>query len=135
MGNVRSPTLLALGVILPFSLHLISAGRRHDDRKISPEIQKAIDDYILNDVFLGNDTFGMGLSIVKEDGEVLYTTGYGMADIPQKIRNGNETQFLIGSVSKVKFIFKPYLILKSVNYTYKNDLIVIKIRALQPCWL
>lgn len=72
--------------------------------RIDPELQKKIDDYI-NDVFLpSNNISGLGLTIVQnnEDDQVIYSTGFGMADIEKQIPNRNTTQFLIASVTKVK---------------------------------
>lgn len=70
-------------------------------RNIDPEIQKQIDDFI-NDVYLPySQISSMGLTIVKDDGQLLYTTGYGFADHEKGIPNGNQTQFLIGSTTKV----------------------------------
>lgn len=90
-------------------------------RIISPQIQKAIEDYIRTLYQWGNPTFGLGLSIVQLDDEgndkVLYSEGFGKADIEKEIQNTNSSQFLLGSIAKVlklSIFFKLAKILKLV---------------------
>lgn len=70
--------------------------------RIDPETQKKIDDYIQG-TWLPNKDLGLILTVVRDNGELLYTTGYGMADIEKQIPNDNRTQFMIGSITKVRF--------------------------------
>ncbi len=93
-------SLSLLGLILGCFVHSSLA-----QRNIDPEIQKQIDDFI-NDVYLPSSQISsMGLTIVKDDGQLLYTTGYGFSDHEKGIPNGNQTQFLIGSTTKVILIY------------------------------
>lgn len=80
-------------------------------RQIDPEIQKEIDDF-MNDVYfpLSNVT-KLGLAIVQNNGQVLYTTGYGLADEEKGVPNTNQTQFLVASITKVKIIGKDYKVI------------------------
>lgn len=98
----QSLYFFTLGVLLVLSASHLQLS---DSRKIPPETQKAIDDYVLNTFFGRNQTYGLGLAVVQNGGngeeEILYTTGYGLADIPKNIPITNSTQFLMGSVTKV----------------------------------
>ncbi|CAL8109662.1 unnamed protein product [Orchesella dallaii] len=64
------------------------------------EIQKKIEDFINNVYLPQSKVTGFGLSVVQNNGEVVYGTGFGFADQEKGIPNGNQTQFLIGSVTK-----------------------------------
>lgn len=71
--------------------------------KIDPEIQKLIDDYV-QDVYIPSaKVAGLGLAIIQGDDDIVYSTGYGLANIEKGIPTTNSTQFLIGSVTKVRF--------------------------------
>ncbi|ODN01540.1 Protein flp, partial [Orchesella cincta] len=88
-------------------------------RSIDQEIKKEIDDFI-KDVYLpSNNITGLGLTVLQlqngEKEEVLYTAGFGLADKAKEIPNTNETQFLIGSITKsftatiaVKFLHETF---------------------------
>ncbi|ODN01541.1 Esterase EstB [Orchesella cincta] len=84
-----------LGLLL--SLPQLSVSQ---NQNIDPAIQGKIHDFIQNVYLPATKTSTLGLSIVKNDGEVLYSTGYGYADQEIFIPNGNQTQFLIGSTTK-----------------------------------
>ncbi|CAL8109665.1 unnamed protein product [Orchesella dallaii] len=64
------------------------------------EIQKKIEDFINNVYLPESKVTGFGLSIIQNNGEVVYGTGFGFADQEKGIPNGNQTQFLIASVTK-----------------------------------
>lgn len=69
-------------------------------RQIDPEVERKINDFI-NNVYLPSAKVStLALTIVQNDGQVLYTNGYGWANEEKKIRNTNETLFIIGSVTK-----------------------------------
>lgn len=72
-------------------------------RSIDPIIEKILNDYILNEYLPRSNTNGLGLAIVHNDGEILYTNGYGVADIENQKPVANDTQFIIGSLSKVNY--------------------------------
>ncbi|CAL8109668.1 unnamed protein product [Orchesella dallaii] len=69
-------------------------------QNIDPEIRSKIDDFIQNTYLPATNTSTLGLAIIQNDGELLYSTGFGYADQEKMIPNGNETQFLIGSITK-----------------------------------
>lgn len=71
------------------------------ERNIDPTVKEKIDDFITNVFLPYSGVSGLGLSVVQNDGELQYATGYGLAD--KKTRNGNNTQFLLGSVTKVNW--------------------------------
>lgn len=73
---------------------------------LDPEIIKFIDETITEAYFPRAKISKMGLTIVQNDGEILYTTGYGYANEEKGILNGNNTQFLIGSVTKVSVLVR-----------------------------
>lgn len=66
-------------------------------------LQKRIDTFVENIYLPQMGVSGCALALVQNDGEILYTTGYGYADHSQKIPNGNKTQFLVASISKVQY--------------------------------
>lgn len=89
-----------LGLILGICYLQISVAQR----SIDLSIQHQIDDFVTNIYLPYSNISSMGLIIVKDNGTILYTTGYGFADHAKGIANGNQTQFLIGSVTKVILI-------------------------------
>lgn len=89
-----------LGLILGFCLLQISL-QIQAQQSTNLTVQQQINDFV-NSVYLPySNISSMGLTIVKDNGTVLYSTGYGFADRVKGIANGNQTQFLIGSVTKV----------------------------------
>jgi len=87
-----------IGVVLSLVQNSVSQGRN-----IDPETRRKIDDFIQNVYLPASKISNLGLAVVQNDGEILYTTGFGYADQEKMIPNGNNTQFLIGSVTKVTF--------------------------------
>lgn len=71
-------------------------------RLIDSLLQERIDKFVENVYLPTIGVTGGVLAIVQNDGDFLYTKGYGYADHERGIPNGNETQFLLGSVSKVR---------------------------------
>ncbi|ODN01571.1 Protein flp [Orchesella cincta] len=84
-----------MGIILTLPQNSHTQGQN-----IDPEIRSRIENFIRNVYLPATKTSSLGLSIVQKDGEVLYSTGYGYADQEKSIPNGNQTQFLIGSITK-----------------------------------
>jgi CubicO group peptidase (beta-lactamase class C family) len=68
--------------------------------QLDPSTQKEIDDLIQNEMFTKGKTSAAGLAIVQ-DGQVLYTQGYGQRDIENSIVADSSSLFYIGSMSKV----------------------------------
>lgn len=73
-----------------------------NNRRINPLLRERIDNFVENIYFPYIGLSGGGLAIVQNEGELLYSTGYGYADQGKRIPNGNQTQSLLGSVTKVK---------------------------------
>ncbi|CAL8138663.1 unnamed protein product [Orchesella dallaii] len=101
-----------IGIILSISRNSFSQGQN-----IDPEIQTKIDDFIQNLYLPATKTSTLGLSIVQNDGEVLYSTGFGYADQDKMIPNGNNTQFLIGSTTKS---FTAVIVLRVLNEKFPD---------------
>ncbi|CAL8109666.1 unnamed protein product [Orchesella dallaii] len=101
-----------IGIILSLSRNSFSQGQN-----IDPEIRAKIDDFIQNIYLPATKTSALGLSIVQNDGEVLYSTGFGYADQEKMILNGNDTQFLIGSTTKS---FTAVIVLRVLNEKFPD---------------
>ncbi|CAL8109663.1 unnamed protein product [Orchesella dallaii] len=101
-----------IGIILSLSRNSFSQGQN-----IDPEIRSKIDDFIQNIYLPATKTSALGLSIVQNDGEVLYSTGFGYADQEKMILNGNDTQFLIGSTTKS---FTAVIVLRVLNEKFPD---------------
>lgn len=75
---------------------LISLGQS----QIPPDLQLQINTLV--DEFINfHNIPGLGLSLIKGDGEILYNQGYGFRDIENQINADDATIFAIGSISKV----------------------------------
>lgn len=98
-----SKTLTNLHVLLFVLLTSCYFSKSACQRQINPEIEAKINDYIENAYFPSAGVSGLGLAIVNRDGTLLYTNGYGLADVSKNILNENGTQFNIGSITKVKY--------------------------------
>lgn len=72
----------------------------NSQHQIDPEVEKKINEFIENVYFPESNITSLVLTIVRGD-DIFYTNGYGLADIEKEIPNGNETQYNIGSISKV----------------------------------
>lgn len=100
MSAFYNSLLLPLGVLLLVS-QCPGQLSPNWERRIDPDLQKTIDDYIQNVYLSGNSSYGMTVAIVQGDNnELLYSTGYGLANIPKEIPVTNKTQFVLGSISK-----------------------------------
>ncbi|CAL8109669.1 unnamed protein product [Orchesella dallaii] len=96
MGNnllerLLVPAIIVVGVII------IDSSRSQTD------IKEKIHDFIENVYLPASNITALGLSVVQitgNEGELVYSTGYGYADLEKLIPNGNETQFLVGSITK-----------------------------------
>lgn len=95
----KSVPLVIVGIVLFGSLP--SSLGFGNIRNIDPVIKQKIDDFIEQVYFPVAEISSLALAIVKDDGELLYTTGFGYADQEKRIPNGNQTQFCIGSITKV----------------------------------
>lgn len=73
------------------------------NRKIDPEIEERINDYILNSYLPSAEVGGLVVAVVQNDDQLLYTNGFGFANQEKEIPNTNETEFMIGSCTKVTF--------------------------------
>lgn len=74
---------------------------QEEERIIDPEIQKEIDDFIQNVYLPSAGVSSLALTITNNASEIVYTTGYGLANQEKGIPAGNSTQFLIASITKV----------------------------------
>ena len=72
----------------------IEEGTRH-----SEEIKMSVDELVLS-FYEENKVVGVGVALVG-GGEILYTAGYGWADLSQEAALKSETPMLLASVSKV----------------------------------
>lgn len=71
------------------------------DRNITADIQTKIDNYIRDTYLASANATNMVVAIVRNNGEMLYTAGFGFADQERNISMSNDTQISIGSVTKV----------------------------------
>jgi len=72
--------------------------------QIPPDVQLQVDNVIAEFMQFHNVP-AMGLSIVKNNGEILYTTGYGYSDVEEGLASDDATTFAIGSISKVRQLY------------------------------
>lgn len=77
-------------VIFVFSINFIHAKTNNE---ISEEIDQLLDKYYSMNKFMGS-------VLVARDGEVIFSKGYGYADIAHNIYNTPETVFRLGSLTK-----------------------------------
>jgi len=71
--------------------------------QISPDVKFQVDK-LITEFMKVNKVPGLGLSIVKNHSEIVYTRGYGFADIEKGIPTDSATIFAIASVSKVTLL-------------------------------
>jgi len=64
---------------------------------IAQDLEKKVDEYI--EVHIKNGNFS-GSILIAQNGEILLSKGYGMANIEQDVPNIAETKFRLGSVTK-----------------------------------
>lgn len=81
-------------------------------RQLDPEIEEKINTYIHNVYLPAAGVSTLALTIVQNDGETLYTNGYGWANEEKQIPNTNDTLFIIASCSKS---FTAVALLKALN--------------------
>jgi CubicO group peptidase (beta-lactamase class C family) len=62
-------------------------------QSLSSRINELVNDYAINHQFMGS-------VLVAEKGQVLFTKGYGLANVEQNIPNTPDTKFMIGSITK-----------------------------------
>jgi CubicO group peptidase (beta-lactamase class C family) len=75
-------------IILPFILISQSHSQPLPNR-----IDSLVNDYAVNQQF-------MGTVLVAENGKVIFSKGYGLANVERNIPNTPETKFMIGSITK-----------------------------------
>lgn len=112
MAKTSIITALLVGFAL---LCYIPYSSSNSSRNIDPELQEKIDEFITNVYLPATGLTSLGMALVKDDGDILYTTGFGYADHENKILNGNDTQFSIGSITKARFTYTKISI-KMLNY-------------------
>jgi CubicO group peptidase (beta-lactamase class C family) len=61
-------------------------------QSLQTKIDDLVNEYVVHQQFMGS-------VLVAEKGEVIFTEGYGLADVEQNIPNTPETLFGIGSIS------------------------------------
>lgn len=60
-------------------------------------------DSLVRDVFMAeSDIPGVGVTIVENFGESVFTKGYGFSDVDRNITADENTKFCIASITKVK---------------------------------
>ncbi|OXA48311.1 uncharacterized protein LOC110855354 [Folsomia candida] len=108
---------------------LISLGQS----QIPPDLQLQINTLV--DEFINfHNIPGLGLSLIKGDGEILYNQGYGFRDIENQINADDATIFAIGSISKS---FTATVIVRSLSEQFHNlgEIVLdIPIRQLAPSY-
>ena len=73
---------------------LLSGFSRHcDSQSLPSRIDELVNEYVVNHGFMGS-------VLVAEKGKVVFSKGYGLANVEQNIPNTPETQFMIGSITK-----------------------------------
>lgn len=105
----KSSIFLLLSAIIIFRYF---QGSNSQKRQLDPIIEGKINEYIHNVYLPAANVSTLSLAIVQNDGEVLYTNGYGWANEERQIPNSNETQFMIASISKS---FTAVALLKALN--------------------
>lgn len=106
-------------------------------RKVTPVLEYQIDNYIRQVYLPEAHVSSLGIAIVSNDGGVLYTNGYGWANQEKFISNTNETQFNLGSSTKVNqdllqvnHVHKHALSLRTLLRNNINT-VLIRLRVLQ----
>jgi len=79
--------------ILLFSIVLAVFGTRVSSQSLPDKIDMLVNDYSVNKGF-------MGTVLVADDGKVIFSKGYGLADVDRNIPNTTDTRFGIGSITK-----------------------------------
>lgn len=99
---MKSIKLILLSLLLVFSLAMpVSATSNGSTPSGIPieNLEEKIDSFVANHI--GNTTPGAAITVVK-DGEIIFSKGYGLADIENQVPvNPQETVFEYGSISKL----------------------------------
>ena len=69
--------------------------------QIPPEKQALIDE-LIETYRSTNNIPGFGLSLVKDNGEIMYTRGYGRSNLETNTTADSLTLYAIGSITKVR---------------------------------
>ncbi len=101
MANFYSLEAVILGTCVLFLNGLVT--NRAMEVSIDPQVKEAIDDFITKKYLTANNNPALSLGVTSGNGSLLYTTGYGLMDVANELATTNETFFLIGSLSKVRF--------------------------------
>ena len=78
---------------LMLSVFLIVLTCQQSSQSLSNQIDNLINDYAADHGFMGS-------VLVAEKGKIIFTKGYGLADVEKNIPNTTETKFMIGSITK-----------------------------------
>jgi CubicO group peptidase (beta-lactamase class C family) len=76
-----------------FSILLAVLTARASSQSLPDEIDKLLSDHAANKRF-------MGTVLVADKGKIIFSKGYGLADVDRNIPNTTDTRFMIGSISK-----------------------------------
>ncbi len=79
--------------IVFLSIFLAAFGARASSQSLPDKIDGLVNDYAVNKGF-------MGTVLVADNGKVIFSKGYGLADADRNISNTEDTRFPIGSISK-----------------------------------
>ena len=80
-------------VVLSFIISLSVFAYQGYSQSLQSRIDELVNDYVINHQFMGS-------VLVADKGEVVFSKGYGLADVEQNIPNTSETKFMIGSITK-----------------------------------
>ena len=80
-------------VALSFFIFLLALACQSHKQSLQTKIDTLVNEYVTNHQFMGS-------LLVADKGEVIFTKGYGLADVENNIPNTPETKFMIGSITK-----------------------------------
>jgi len=80
-------------VVLSFFIFLSGLACQSDSQSLQSRIDELVNEYVVNHQFMGS-------VLVADKGEVVFTKGYGLANVEKNLPNTPETRFPIGSISK-----------------------------------
>jgi CubicO group peptidase (beta-lactamase class C family) len=91
--EVEMTKRLSITLILPLLLFLLASTHQVYSQSLSSRIDDLVNEYVANHQFMGS-------VLVADKGEVVFSKGYGLADVESNIPNTPETKFMIGSITK-----------------------------------
>ena len=121
--------LMMCGAILALLL-LPACTRQHESFGLDPDRVAQLDEILSR--MAADETFS-GSVLIAQDGEVLLSRGYGLADRAQGTPNTPQTRFRLGSITK-QFTAMAILILQSQGKLTVQDPICVYIPGCYAAW-